>query len=84
MPNPIKAIKGGVNQIKASALGVKVNNTKIKQGSTVSPAGKVLTKKTMGPINVAKAFVAGAKNPSDAKASLKTMQTFRAAQKKKA
>lgn len=82
MSNPIKAIKGGIAQVKASNLAVKVNNTKIKQGNTVSPAGKPLTKKTLGPVNVAKAFVAGTKNPAAAKSSLQTLQTIRAGQKK--
>jgi hypothetical protein len=68
MANPIKAIKGGITQVKTSAKAVQLNNKNVKAGTAVTAIGKApATKKTMGPINVAKAFVVGAKDPKAAK-----------------
>jgi hypothetical protein len=68
MPNPIKAIKGGINQVKASGMAVKAHNQNVKAGTTVQAANKTpATKKTMTPKAVVTAFVAGAKNPTAAK-----------------
>ena len=81
MPNPIKAIKGGVTQVKTSIKAVKVHNQNVKAGTAVTAIGKApATKKTMGPINVAKAFVVGAKDPKAAKTRA---AQFKAVTKKK-
>lgn len=77
MANPIKAIKGGITGVKNATLAVKMNNKAVKTGTAVTAMGKAPpTKKTMGPINVAKAFVAGAKDPkgtSTARTQLKNI-----------
>lgn len=77
MANPIKAIKGGITGVKNGALAVKMNNKAVKTGTAVTAMGKAPpTKKVMGPINVVKAFVAGAKDPrgtSTARTQLKTV-----------
>lgn len=77
MANPIKAIKGGITGVKNGALAVKMNNKAVKAGTAVTAMGKAPpTKKVMGPINVVKAFVAGAKDPrgtSPARTQLKTV-----------
>ncbi|MFA6046443.1 MAG: hypothetical protein WC718_15770 [Phycisphaerales bacterium] len=65
--NPIKAIKGGITQVKNTATAVKMNNQNVKAGTAVQAIGKAPpTKQVMGPLNVAKAFAAGAKDPKGA------------------
>lgn len=81
MPSPIKAIKGGVQGVKNTNLAAKVNNTMAKKG-TLSPNGVQVKKVTVGPINVIKGFVSGAKNPDKASAQGSQLKNFRAAQKK--
>jgi hypothetical protein len=77
MANPIKAIKGGVTQVKTSIKAVQLNNKNVKAGTAVTAMGKApATKKTMGPINVAKAFVAGAKDPKGAKKAAVQMKAM--------
>jgi hypothetical protein len=70
MPNPIKAIKGGVTQVKASVKAVQAHNKNVKAGTALTAANRgPATKKTIGPVNIAKAFVSGAKDPKAAKAN---------------
>ncbi len=80
MPNPVKsAIKGGIQGIKNAKMGVVINNKKVKDGTAKEGAKK----QTLGPINVAKAFVSGAKDPKGAKTLGNTMKPFAKAAKKK-
>ncbi|MBI1191485.1 MAG: hypothetical protein GC200_12490 [Tepidisphaera sp.] len=76
--NPIKAIVGGITQVKNSANAVAINNKNVKNGTTVQSSRTAPPKKlVMGPKNVAKAFIAGAKDPKAAKtqaAQLKAMK----------
>lgn len=82
MTNPIKAIKGGIQGVKNANLAVKINNRNVKSGTTVSALGKAPpTKKTMGPLNVAKAFVAGAKDPKGTKVAGAQLRTINQASK---
>mgnify|MGYP003387744824 CR=1 FL=1 len=65
--NPIKAIKGGVTQVKNTATAVKMNNQNVKNGTALTAMGKPApTKLTMGPKQIVKSFVAGAKDPKGA------------------
>jgi hypothetical protein len=81
MPNPIKAIKGGVQGVKNAVTTVKINN-KIAKSENPVRAGKTLTKKTLGPVNIAKGFMSGAKNPTGAKTSAAHLKSVKAAVKK--
>lgn len=77
MANPIKAIKGGVTQVKTSIKAVNLHNKNVKAGTAITAVNKgPATKKTMGPINVAKAFVAGAKDPKGAKLAKAQLKGF--------
>ena len=79
--NPIKAIKGGVQQVKASVTAVKINNQNVKNGTGARAIGAPApTKQTIGPGNIVKAFVAGAKNPAAAKQAAAQMKTIKKAQ----
>lgn len=97
MPDPIKpiktaakAIQGGVQGVKNTAAAVKMNNANVKAGTAVAgvgPGGQALPapkKQTMGPLNAARSFAAGAANPKAAKdtaAALKSMQPAKPAKK---
>jgi hypothetical protein len=83
MPNPIKAIKGGVQGVKNANLAVKVNNTMAKNPNQNKAMGAPLKKQILGPLNIAKGFVNGAKDPSAAEVKGEQLRSFRNAQKKK-
>ncbi len=83
MPNPIKAIKGGVQNVKNLNTLVKVNNQAVKAGTTVTPRNaKPLAKKTIGPKDVARSFALGVKDPKGAKAEAQELKVYKASQKK--
>jgi len=79
----MKTIKGGVQGVKNANLAVKVNNTMAKKGTLNKVSGAPMKKVTLGPINVIKGFVSGAKSPDKASAQGSQLKNFRTAQKKK-
>jgi hypothetical protein len=77
MPNPIKSIKGGLQGVKNAATAVKINNQIAKSPTGSLAGGNARTKMTLGPANVAKAFVNGAKNPQASKVSAQQLKTVK-------
>jgi hypothetical protein len=77
MPNPIKAIKGGVQGVKNVNMATKINNKAVKDGTATAPMGAPApAKKSVGPVKTVQAFVAGAQNPGKAKSTGQVLKAF--------
>ena len=84
MPNPIKNIKGGLQGVKNAATAVNINNMVAKSPTgSIGSGAPTRTKMTLGPANVAKAFVNGAKNPQAAKVAANQLKTVKQGLKNK-